>query len=212
MTGYDAPRAREEAERLVASVLAAATFAARGFGGASGARAFGGAPAAAAARAMGVPPELAGVVGRLFGPTMATGSPECCACPICRTIAALRDPDPDVAERLATGAGDIAAGVANLLRAFSAGRESTSPHQADHAPGAEPGDAADAGGSAPREAADTADSAPGDAADTAPGAPGDAAPGGQHAARPPTPPWSRERDAHDDPWHAATTGDVPPDS
>ena len=44
------------------------------------------------------------------GPTIATGADECCVCPICRVIAAMRDPDPEFAERLATGAGDLAAG------------------------------------------------------------------------------------------------------
>jgi hypothetical protein len=50
----------------------------------------------------------------------ATGSAECCVCPICRVIAGLRDPTPETAERLATGAGDFATGVASLMRAFSA--------------------------------------------------------------------------------------------
>ncbi|GAA2328187.1 hypothetical protein GCM10010170_004520 [Dactylosporangium salmoneum] len=48
----------------------------------------------------------------------ATGSAECCVCPLCKAIAAARDPDPQVAERLATGAGDIAEGVASFLRSF----------------------------------------------------------------------------------------------
>ncbi|BFU46109.1 hypothetical protein [Krasilnikovia sp. MM14-A1004] len=50
----------------------------------------------------------------------ATGSAECCVCPLCRVITNLRDPSPDMAERLATGAGDFATGMASLLRAFSA--------------------------------------------------------------------------------------------
>ena len=37
---------------------------------------------------------------------------ECCVCPVCRVIAAMRDPSPELAERLATGAGDLATGVA----------------------------------------------------------------------------------------------------
>lgn len=49
----------------------------------------------------------------------ATGSAECCVCPLCKAIAAARDPDPQVAERLATGAGDLAEGVASFLRTFS---------------------------------------------------------------------------------------------
>ncbi|HET6532481.1 MAG TPA: hypothetical protein VFH03_17985 [Actinoplanes sp.] len=50
----------------------------------------------------------------------ATGSAECCVCPICRTMANLRDPTPESAARLATGAGDLATGVAGLMRALSA--------------------------------------------------------------------------------------------
>jgi hypothetical protein len=48
----------------------------------------------------------------------ATGSAECCVCPVCKAIAAARDPDPQFAERLATGVGDLASGVASVLRAF----------------------------------------------------------------------------------------------
>jgi hypothetical protein len=49
----------------------------------------------------------------------ANGSAECCVCPICRVIAAMRDPDPDLAGRLAAGAGDLAVGVAGLLRSLA---------------------------------------------------------------------------------------------
>lgn len=80
--------AREEAERLVATVLAMAGRS--GLGGGAGTGAW------------------------------ATGSAECCVCPVCRVIAGLRDPHPMTAERLATGAGDVATGVASLLRAASA--------------------------------------------------------------------------------------------
>ena len=49
----------------------------------------------------------------------ATGSLECCVCPVCRAIAGMRDPNPRSAERLATGAGDMAMGVASLMRGLS---------------------------------------------------------------------------------------------
>ncbi|GAB7037948.1 MULTISPECIES: hypothetical protein [Catenuloplanes] len=49
----------------------------------------------------------------------ATGSAECCVCPVCRAITMVRNPTPEFAEQLATSAGDLAAGVAGLLRAFS---------------------------------------------------------------------------------------------
>lgn len=113
MGGTDPGSAREEAERLVATVLAGARLASAGSaGGAFGS--LGG--------------MLSGVLGHSAGPdgrtgtggAFATGSAECCVCPVCRGIAALRDPSPEFAERLATGAGDLAAGVASLLRAFSA--------------------------------------------------------------------------------------------
>jgi hypothetical protein len=79
--------AREEAERLVATVLAMAGRSALGGGGVSGA--------------------------------WATGSAECCVCPVCRVISSLRDPQPMTVERLATGAGDFATGLASLMRAVS---------------------------------------------------------------------------------------------
>ncbi|TQJ24206.1 hypothetical protein FBZ33_4531 [Micromonospora sp. A202] len=123
MGGTDPGSAREEAERLVATLLAGARLASAGSaGGAFGS--LGGV--------------LAGVLGHSAGPdgrpgpggVFATGSAECCVCPVCRGIAALRDPSPEFAERLATGAGDLAAGVASLLRAFSpAEPPSTNPSE-----------------------------------------------------------------------------------
>ena len=82
-------RVRDEAERLVAAAITAVSLAARGMGAA----------------------------GR--GSNFATGSPECCVCPVCRVIATMRDPSADLAERLASGAGDLATGVASMLRALS---------------------------------------------------------------------------------------------
>jgi hypothetical protein len=71
------------------------------------------------------------------GDHLATGSAECRICPICRVIAAVREPDPDLTERLATSAGELAAGVAAMLRSFA---------QASRPPDEEParGDEADA--------------------------------------------------------------------
>jgi len=82
-------RVRDEAERLVAAAITAVSLAARGMGAA----------------------------GR--GSNIATGSPECCVCPVCRVIATMRDPSADLADRLASGAGDLATGVASMLRALS---------------------------------------------------------------------------------------------
>ena len=92
---------REEAERLVAVVVGAASVAAAGLSG------------------------------------VATGDPSCCACPLCRAINAVRDPDPAMVERLATGAGDLATGLASALRAFTA---------AGHGPGTAAGPDTDSTG------------------------------------------------------------------
>jgi len=107
----DPSTARTEAERLVATALAMARRAGTGPG-------------------PGLLGPFADVLASAFGQTqsgggqfgghrLANGSAECCVCPICRTITALRDPSPEFAERLATGAGDFAAGVASLLRAIN---------------------------------------------------------------------------------------------
>jgi hypothetical protein len=58
------------------------------------------------------------------------GHPARCVCPVCRTLAALRDPDPVVVERLATRAGDAAAGLAGLVRS-AAGWRAPAPGPAD---------------------------------------------------------------------------------
>ena|ERR1044071_4242489 len=76
---------KEEAERLVATALAAVSMAAQNATG------------------------------------FATGSAECCVCPVCKAIAMARDPDPQFAERLSSGVGDLATGLAGVLRAFSSG-------------------------------------------------------------------------------------------
>ncbi len=114
MGATDPGSAREEAERLVATLLATARMAAAGPGPGSwgplggivtGVLGHSGAP------------EQPGVGSP--GAGFATGTAECCVCPVCRGIAALRDPSPEFAERLATGAGDLAAGLASFLRAFT---------------------------------------------------------------------------------------------
>jgi len=110
--------ARDEAERLVATVLAMA--------GSSGARDQVGAGLSALAET------LTGAVDRIASAGTgghkpaagarggwATGSAECCVCPVCKAIAAARDPSPATVVRLASGAGDIATGVASLMRGLS---------------------------------------------------------------------------------------------
>ncbi|GGQ52545.1 hypothetical protein GCM10010166_21940 [Couchioplanes caeruleus subsp. azureus] len=100
--------ARQEAERLVAALLARAAQGGRD----------------------GLGDLLGSAVGQFLSGTgtqqhrsstgWATGTAECCVCPICRAMAALRDPTPETAERLATGAGDLATGLATLMRGLSA--------------------------------------------------------------------------------------------
>jgi hypothetical protein len=125
----DPGSAREEAERLIAAVIAAVSSAGR-----SASRAGGGDGPLGPLGSLGALGDAvfsaAGHVGSAVrGATsdgaIATGSAECRVCPICRAIAALRDPGPEVAERLATGAGDLAAGVASLLRALGAAASAT---------------------------------------------------------------------------------------
>ncbi|WP_341716962.1 hypothetical protein QQG74_23830 [Micromonospora sp. FIMYZ51] len=121
MGATDPGSAREEAERLVATLLATARLAAAG-------------PTAGPLGPLGgiVTSVLghSGVAGPPTGSTaagIATGTAECCICPVCRGIAALRDPSPEFAERLATGAGDLAAGLASFLRAFAPAESTTEP-------------------------------------------------------------------------------------
>ncbi|MDG4832226.1 hypothetical protein O7627_23365 [Solwaraspora sp. WMMD1047] len=167
MAGTDPGSAREEAERLVATVLAAARLAAAGKD-ASGLAAAG----QQAARAAGLGP-LGDLISGAFGGGIATGTPECCVCPVCRGIAALRDPDPQFAERLAAGAGEVAAGVATVLRAFGEATRDRSP--ADPAPAGTDRDPADPGSADPGPA-DPGPADPGPA-DPGPADPGPADPG-----------------------------------
>jgi len=99
----DLGSAREEAERLVAAAFGAASVAARGL-----------------VRAANPLSGVAEAAERLLaggGPGhVATGSPECCVCPLCRGIAAVRDPDPRLALKLAGSAADLASTVVDALR------------------------------------------------------------------------------------------------
>lgn len=52
------------------------------------------------------------------GERLATGAPECGVCPVCRAMSALRDPSPEMAERLTSAVTELATLVAAGLRAF----------------------------------------------------------------------------------------------
>ncbi|MBU2670954.1 hypothetical protein KOI35_46400 [Actinoplanes bogorensis] len=141
--------AREEAERLVAAVLARA------------------------------------VTGQAFNDRRwATGDPECCVCPVCKAIAAMRDPRPETAAKLAGSASDLAGSVASLLRGVSA-IVGEKPKPARPAPVTiQPGNADQTWSAVTRADANTADSA------------WAAATNAVEAGAP---------DGSDDPWAAATT-------
>ncbi|MER7456507.1 hypothetical protein [Micromonospora sp. NPDC126480] len=113
MGATDPGSAREEAELLVATLLATARLAAAGGAGGPWGP-LGGIVSGVLGHSAG-----RGASAGASGGGIATGTAECCVCPVCRAIVALRDPSPEFAERLATGAGDLAAGVASLLRAFA---------------------------------------------------------------------------------------------
>jgi len=127
---------RREAERLAAAALAAASFAAKTLSKRLAADARRPAPPPPASeRSGGFGDELSGLVGmatrllggeepprpddRRSGHHIANGSDECCMCPVCRVISAVRDPSPEFSERVASGASDLASGVATVMRAFS---------------------------------------------------------------------------------------------
>jgi hypothetical protein len=117
----DPDTARAEAERLVTAGLAALSMAADRIGAPTRER---GGAAAAGFDALG---------DMLFGPaghrrhSVANDSPACCQCPLCRVISAAREPDPRVAERLATGAGRLAEEAVRVLRGVAGGRPPPAP-------------------------------------------------------------------------------------
>jgi hypothetical protein len=131
---------RAEAERLVATGLAAVSMAADRIGAPTRER---GGAAAASFDALG---------DMLFGPaghrrhSVANDSPECCRCPVCRVIAAARQPSPTFAERLANGVGALAEGTARVLR----GAATLSGAGANRGAEAEATDVASGGASAAR--------------------------------------------------------------
>ena len=189
--------AREEAERLVAALLAKA--AQRDLGDLL--RSFSGTGSQQHNRSTG----------------WATGTAECCVCPVCRAIAAVREPTPHTAERLATGAGDLATGVAGMLRAFSTIAGVTSPKPQPR-PAARPGPTPDQAWSAatdhtpvPQPPVD-ANADPWGAATRSPAPESPAEPDPVHdevAANPAEPVPVLPVDENADPWGAATRSPAP---
>jgi hypothetical protein len=179
--------AREEAERLVAAALAAASVAARGI-----------------ARNASPLAGVAGTAERLLaggtGGHVATGSAECCVCPLCRAIAAVRDPSPELALKLASGASDLASGLTGVLRSVSDLVSATPAGRSR--PGAPPAHR----GADPDSVWHTATTRRPDRPGSRPADPTS----GEHSAEPAVldDPWQAA--TADDPWHAATTAPVPP--
>jgi hypothetical protein len=108
--------------------------AAAGVDGAAGAGAVG-------AGAMGAGATSGGGMG------FATGSANCCICPVCRVIAALRDPSPEFAERMASSVGDLAVGLTGLLRSLGTVLGTPDRHDSWAAATADPSRPAPGGGS-----------------------------------------------------------------
>ena len=69
-----------------------------------------------AAAALGWAQRMAGSIDP-GGERIATGAPECAVCPVCRAISALRDPSPELAERVTRTVTDAASALAHALRA-----------------------------------------------------------------------------------------------
>jgi hypothetical protein len=65
-----------------------------------------------------------------------TGTDECCVCPVCRGIAAVRNPSPRMMFTVAKGATNVASGIASALRAFSAAVPPPPPAPTPRDPGA----------------------------------------------------------------------------
>jgi hypothetical protein len=118
---------RDEAERLVAAAVAAASYALRGAGKG------GGGPLAGLAERF-----LGGEHATPSGTHIATGSAECCVCPVCRAIAAVRDPSPEFVFRMASGASDIAGGITTILRTVSQATARPAPPARHRPPDAGP--------------------------------------------------------------------------
>ncbi|HEY8472489.1 MAG TPA: hypothetical protein VIL37_07605 [Natronosporangium sp.] len=177
---------RTEAERLVAAGLAAVSMVADRIGAPTRER---GGAAAAGFDALG---------DMLFGPaghrrhSVANDSPECCKCPVCRVIAAARQPSPGFAERLASGVGMVAEATARMMRTVADVTSMARP-----APSAPP--AADSPPPTPASTPPAEASTPPTEAPAAPTEAPAAAP------EPPAEPEPRAAtDEPDDPWAAAT--------
>jgi hypothetical protein len=56
---------------------------------------------------------------------LATGSPECAWCPVCRTVATIRQTSPEVRAHLASAASSLMMAVSGMMGSHSAGRDGT---------------------------------------------------------------------------------------
>ena len=56
---------------------------------------------------------------------IATGSPECAWCPVCRTVAAVRQTSPEVRAHLASAASSFMLAVSGMMATHPTGRDAT---------------------------------------------------------------------------------------
>jgi hypothetical protein len=56
---------------------------------------------------------------------IATGSPECAWCPVCRTVAAIRQTSPEVRAHLTSAASSLLMAVSGMMASQSTGRDGT---------------------------------------------------------------------------------------
>lgn len=62
---------------------------------------------------------------------LATGSPECTVCPVCRAVSAVREVAPEVKEHLGAAAGSLLGAAAGLLQVWNAARSQPSGEGVD---------------------------------------------------------------------------------
>ncbi len=56
---------------------------------------------------------------------IATGAPECAWCPVCRTVAAVRQTSPEVRAHLTSAASSLMLAVSGMMATHPAGRDGT---------------------------------------------------------------------------------------
>jgi hypothetical protein len=68
---------------------------------------------------------MAGSVTHELHEHLSTASPECAWCPVCRTVAAIREMSPEVRAHLASAASSFMLGVSGMMATHTPARDST---------------------------------------------------------------------------------------